>query len=320
MLPGFCFFLRFFALMMLCALCSSCLHLDVPPARIEFVSINHDGHSFYDVRFTSDRDLIHLYEVHGRSGQIGTSLHCSLNGDLDFSVEHNIALEGYGRIVGMRLIEGDRRYEILASMRFEDNEERTGLRDIAPAQLVRLLEPQEYMPCKVVITAFPFAAYYSKVMYIPTSRIIAQVQNPRIAPRRVSLKPAYRPLSWLQFEPVCIVRWRQELSPAYDQIDDVGLCRDVPYAGLLASFAPNNTKLGLVTRSDQAPLPLTAYTLIRGDGRREPGISAENGDTHRVGTLECETLGIEVGEGIGARERWTPQIDESQYMGEQITY
>ncbi|WP_213939940.1 hypothetical protein [Pseudomonas sp. dw_612] len=317
---GFCIFLRFFTLMLFCALCSGCLHLDVPPARIEFVSINHDRYSLYDVRFTSDRDLIHLYEAHGRSGQIGTSLHCSLNGDLDFSVEHKIALEGYGRIEGMRLIEGDRRYEILASVRFENNEDRSGLSYIAPAELVRLLEPQDYMPCKVVITAFPFKAYYSKVMYVPTSRIIAEVKNPRIAPRRVSLKPADRPLTWLQFEPVCIVRWREELSPAYDQIDDVGLCRDVPYAGLLASFAPSNKKLRLVTWSDQTPKPLTAYTLIRGDGRREPGISAENGDTHLVGSMTQETLKAEVGADIGAREIWTPQIDESQYVGGLITY
>lgn len=309
MLPRFCFFLRFFALMMLCALCSSCLHLNVPPARIEFVSINHDSYSLYDVRFTSDRDLIHLYEAHGRGGQISTSLHCSLDGDLDFSVEHNIALEGYGRIEDMRLIEGDRRYEILAIIRFEDNEDRTGFRDIARSRLVRLLEPQDYVPCKVVITAFPFTAYYSKVMYVPTSRIIAEVKNPRIAPLHVSLKPADRPLTWLQFEPVCIVRWREELSPAYDQIDDVGLCRDVPYAGLLASFSPSNKKLMLVTWSDQTPRPLTAYTLIRGDGRREPGISAENGDTHLVGSMTRETLKVEVGAGIGARERWTPQFE-----------
>lgn len=64
----------------------------------------------------------------------------------------------------------------------------------------------------------------------------------------------------------------------------------------------------------------TEYTLIRGDGRREPGISAKNGDTHRAGSLECETLGIEAGEGGGARERWTPQVDMSQYVGDQITY
>lgn len=307
--------LRFLTLLASGLLCSGCLRLDVPPARIEFVSINGDGHLLYDVRFTSDRDLINLYEVHGRSGQIGTSLHCSLNGDLDFSVEHRMALEGYGRVESMRIIEGDRRYEILANLRFENNEDRSGLNYIDSAQLVRLLEPQEYMPCKVVITAFPFIAYYSKVMYIPTSRVIDQLKKPRVAPGRVSLSPTDIQLSWLQFEPLCVVRWREEWSPTNDEIDSLGLCRDVPYAGLLASFAPNNMKLGLIAWPDKTPKSMTAYTLIRGDGRREPGISGENGDTHRVGSMREEKLRVEVGEGIGARERWTQEIDESQYIG-----
>lgn len=301
-------------------LCASCLRLNVPPARIEFVSINHEIYSSYNLRFTSDRDLIHLYEVHGRRGQIGTSIHCSLDGDLDFSVEHQIALEAYGGVDDMRLIEGDRRYELSANIRFQNNSLNDGINWIRPVELIQILKPKDYVLCKVVITAFPFKAYYSKVMYIPVSRIIAQVQNPRVAPGRVSLKPADRPLSWLQFEPVCIVRWRYEAAPAYDQIGSIGLCSDGPYAGMLASFAPHNMKLRLVKQRDQMPKPLTAYAIVRGDGRRESGISAENGDTHRVGSLESEALGIYVEEGVGAVERWTPQIDESLYMGSKITY
>lgn len=63
-------------LVFLFALCSSCMHLDVPPARLEFASINHEMSSYYDLRFTSDRNLIDLYEDHGRQGQIGTWIHC----------------------------------------------------------------------------------------------------------------------------------------------------------------------------------------------------------------------------------------------------
>ena len=54
--------------------CAACMHLDVPPARLEFVSIDHLSSSYYDLRFTSDRNLIDLYKVHGRQGQIGTSI------------------------------------------------------------------------------------------------------------------------------------------------------------------------------------------------------------------------------------------------------
>ncbi len=290
-------------------LCSSCLHLDVPPARLEFVSVNNTFSSYYDLRFTADRNLINLYRDHGRQGQIGTSIHCSLNGDLDFSVEHKIALQASGSVSSMRLIEGDRRYEMSASIRVENRAINDGHNDVRAVELVQLLKPQQYIPCKVVITAFPFVAYYSKVMYMPTSRFIAAVENPRVAPARVLLKPSDQPRLWVPFAPLCVVRWRYEASPAYDQIDSLGLCSDVPYAGMLASFAPSKTKLRLVSEVDETPAPLAAYTIIRGDGRLEPGITDQEGRTHEVGASEHEVLRVILNKNLQPVERWTPWIE-----------
>ncbi|MBK5378586.1 hypothetical protein JFT81_28585 [Pseudomonas sp. TH43] len=287
-------------------LCSSCLHLDVPPARLEFVSINHAFSSLYDLRFTSDRNLIDLYEVHGQRGQIGTSIHCSLNGDLNFSVEHQIALEASGTVSEMRLIEGDRRYEMFARINLKNHALNDGREWVRPVELVQILKPKEYIPCTVVITAFPYVAYYSRVMYIPTSRFIAQLENPRVAPSRVSLKPSDQPRSLLPLASVCIVRWRYELALGYDQIDSLGLCSDVPYAGMLASFAPSKTKLRIISGSEETPAPFAAYTIIRGDGRLEPGITDEKGRTHEVGSTEHETLRVIINKSLDVVERWTP--------------
>lgn len=287
-------------------LCSSCLHLDVPPARLEFVSINHAFSSLYDLRFTSDRNLIDLYEVHGQRGQIGTSIHCSLNGDLNFSVEHQIALEASGTVSEMRLIEGDRRYEMFARINLKNHALNDGREWVRPVELVQILKPKEYIPCRVVITAFPYVAYYSRVMYIPTSRFIAQLENPRVAPSRVSLKPSDQPRSLLPLASVCIVRWRYELALGYDQIDSLGLCSDVPYAGMLASFAPSKTKLRIISGSEETPAPFAAYTIIRGDGRLEPGITDEKGRTHEVGSTEHETLRVIINKNLDVVERWTP--------------
>ncbi|MBK5528254.1 hypothetical protein JFT86_15045 [Pseudomonas sp. TH06] len=287
-------------------LCSSCLHLNVPPARLEFVSINHENYSYYDLRFTSDRNLIDLYEDHGRRGQIGTWIHCSLNGDTDFSVEHKIVLEASGIVSGMRLIEGDRRYEMFANISVENHAINDGHNYIRPVELVQILKPQEYIPCKVAITAFPFVAYYSKVMYMPTSRFIAAIENPRVAPPRISLKQSDQPRSLLPPASVCIVRWRYELALGYDQIDSLGLCSDVPYAGMLASFAPSKTKLRIVSGSEETPAPFAAYTIIRGDGRLEPGITDEKGRTHEVGSTEHETLRVIIKTSLDVVERWTP--------------
>jgi hypothetical protein len=290
-------------------MCSSCLHLDVPPARLEFVSINHAFSSLYDLRFTSDRNLIDLYEVHGLRGQIGTSIHCSLKGDLNFSVEHQIALEASGTVSEMRLIEGDRRYEMFARINLKNHALNDGREWVRPVELVQILEPQEYIPCKVVITAFPYVAYYSRVMYIPTSRFIAQLENPRVAPSRVSLKTSDQPRSLLPLASVCIVHWRYELAAGYDRIDSLGLCSDLPYAGMLASFAPNRTKLRIVSEAERTPAPQAAYIIIRGDGRQEPGIADEQGRTHEVGASEHESLSVILKKNLDPVERWTPWID-----------
>jgi hypothetical protein len=290
-------------------MCSSCLHLDVPPARLEFVSINHAFSSLYDMRFTSDRNLIDLYEVHGLRGQIGTSIHCSLKGDLNFSVEHQIALEASGTVSEMRLIEGDRRYEMFARINLKNHALNDGREWVRPVELVQILEPQEYIPCKVVITAFPYVAYYSRVMYIPTSRFIAQLENPRVAPSRVSLKTSDQPRSLLPLASVCIVRWRYELAAGYDRIDSLGLCSDLPYAGMLASFAPNRTKLRIVSEAERTPAPQAAYIIIRGDGRQEPGIADEQGRTHEVGASEHESLSVILKKNLDPVERWTPWIE-----------
>ncbi|MGB8924940.1 MAG: hypothetical protein WCC61_25925 [Pseudomonas sp.] len=290
-------------------MCSSCLHLDVPPARLEFVSINHAFSSLYDLRFTSDRNLIDLYEVHGLRGQIGTSIHCSLKGDLNFSVEHQIALEASGTVSEMRLIEGDRRYEMFARINLKNHALNDGREWVRPVELVQILEPQEYIPCKVVITAFPYVAYYSRVMYIPTSRFIAQLENPRVAPSRVSLKTSDQPRSLLPLASVCIVRWRYELAAGYDRIDSLGLCSDLPYAGMLASFAPNRTKLRIVSEAERTPAPQAAYIIIRGDGRQEPGIADEQGRTHEVGASEHESLSVILKKNLDPVERWTPWIE-----------
>jgi hypothetical protein len=289
--------------------CTACMHLNVPPARLEFVSIERANSSYYDLRFTSDRNLINLYEDYGRQGQISTTIHCSLNGDADFSIEHRIEMEASGRVSAMRLIEGDRRYEMLAHIRVENHGINDGFNDIRPIELVRMLKPQQYIPCKVVITAFPFVAYYSKVMYLPTSRFIDQVRSPRVAPPRVTLLAEDRMRTLLPEAPICIVRWRHIAETPYDELDRIGLCDDLPYVGLLASFAPYRLALSIVSSSDLTPKPLTTYVIVRGDGRQEPGVSDEHGHTHHLGAEDYEVVKVFAEEGVTSVDRSTKWID-----------
>ncbi|MCU7248769.1 hypothetical protein [Pseudomonas koreensis] len=268
-------------------LCSSCMQLHVPAPRIEFTSIEYDAGS-YNLRFRSDRDLVNLYKAHGINEQVGTWLKCSLDGDGDFSILHKIRLYGGGVVRDVRVVEGDRRYEFNVWFRFEEDVDQGGSsRIIRKEVLLSLLGRQDYIPCQATITATFYKAYYSKVMYIPTSRIIAEVQKVITAPEYVILPPELRPLSWLQFEQICIIERRYY---AGDTIVHGGVRSGLPYSGLLSSFAPLNGKFRIVDAQTRKPQPNVRYMIKRPDGREEEGLSDAQGDTHVFGSNYPESF------------------------------
>ncbi|MFD2884521.1 hypothetical protein ACFS4T_25885 [Pseudomonas lini] len=182
------------------------MHLEVPAPRIEFASIEYDS-GLYNLRFRSDRDLVNLYEAHGINAQVGTWLSCSLDGDVDFfSILHHIRLSGRAVVDEVHIIEGDRRYEFSSRLMFEEDEdEGASSRPIQKEVLLSLLEKnRNIFRARRQLLRFFYNAYYSKVMYIPTSRIIAEVEKEITAPEYVILPPEDRQLSWLQFEQICI--------------------------------------------------------------------------------------------------------------------
>jgi len=268
-------------LVVLFAMCTSCMQLHVPAPRIEFTSIEYKG-GYYNFRFRSDRDLVNLYKAHGVNEQVGTWLKCSLDGDVDFSILHKIRLYGDGVVHDVHIVEGDRRYEFDVWFRFEEDvDQGSSSRTIRKEVLLSLLGKQDYIPCQATITATFYNAYYSKVMYVPTSRIVAEVEKVITAPEYVILPPELRPLSWLQFEQICITERRYH---AGDTIVHGGVCSGLPYSGLLSSFAPLNGKFRVVDAQTRKPQPNVRYIIKRPDGREEEGPSDAQGDTHVFGS------------------------------------
>lgn len=268
-------------LVVLFVFCSSCMQLRVPAPRVEFTSIEYKGGD-YNFRFRSDRDLVNLYRAHGINEQVGTWLKCSLDGDVDFSILHKIRLYGKGAVSDVRIVEGDRRYEFDVWFRFEEDvDQGSSFKIIRKEMLLSLLGKQDYIPCQVAITATFYKAYYSKVMYVPTSRIIAEVEKVITAPEYVILPPELRPLSWLQFEQICITQRRYH---AGDTIVHGGVCSGLPYSGLLSSFAPLKGKFRIVDVQTRNPRQNVRYIIKRSDGREEEGLSDAQGDTHVFGS------------------------------------
>lgn len=285
-------------LVVLFALCSSCMQLNVPSPRIEFTSIEYDsGH--YNLRFRSDRDLVNLYDAHGISGQVGTWLICSLDGDNDFSILHHIRYTAKGVVDEVRTVEGDRRYEFNVNLRFkEDVSHGSSSLSIRKEVLLSMLKAQDYIPCRTTTTATFYKAYYSKIMYIPTSRIMKEVQHQITAPEYVILPPGLRPLSWLTFEQICITDKRYHGG---DIIVHGGVCSSMPYSSILSSFAPRNGKFRIFDTRTQQPKADVRYMIKRPDGREEEGLSDARGDTHVFGSNHPENFKLFLFEdGLGA--------------------
>lgn len=277
-------------LVLMVALCSSCMQLQVPDARVEFTSIKHKGYGRYELRFRSDRDVADIYKANGINAGANAWVTCSLDGDRNFSNDHTIGLSMHGFLEEAHLVEGDRRYEFRTSIRFtEDSDGHSSQREIRKEVLLSLLKSQEYIPCKTVNVAWFFNPYYSKIMYIPTSRIIAEVDKEILSPAFVILPPEDRPFSWLLFEPVCINEWTWHGG---ETIVHGGACSSLPYSGLLSSFAPYNDKYRFIDDETGAAIPNVLYIIVREDGRQEEGLSDSQGYTHQVGAGEPETVQI----------------------------
>ncbi len=277
-------------LVLMVVLCSSCMQLHVPDARIEFTSINYEGVGRYELRFRSDRDLGNIYKSNGINAGGNAWITCSLDGDRNFSNDHTIRLSMHGFLEDAHLVEGDRRYEFRTSVRFaEDSDRHTSQREIRKEVLLTLLKSQEYIPCKTVNVAWFFNPYFSKIMYIPTSRIIAEVDKEILSHAFVILPPEDRPFSWLLFEPVCINEWTWNAGMV---IVHGGACSSLPFSGLLSSFAPYNDKYRLVDDETGFPIPGVLYIIVREDGRQEEGLSDSSGYTHQVGSYGPETVQI----------------------------
>lgn len=274
------------------------MHLNVPAPRIEFASIEYDS-GLYTIRFRSDRDVVNLYKAHGISAQIGTWLSCSLDGDSDFSIEHEILLSGSASVRDVRIVEGDRRYEFSTVMMFQESiDGGSGSRFIRKEVLLSLLSKQQYIPCRVTLTAFLYKAYYSNVMYVPTTRIIAQVEKEITAPEYVILPPEDRQLSWLLFEQICINETRYYAGTI---IVHGGVCSGLPYSGLLSSFAPMKGQFRIIDSQTKQPRANVSYIIQRADGREEAGLSDAQGDTHIFGANQHEPFKLFVsGDGVEA--------------------
>lgn len=234
----------------------------IDPLPLRFVSFSDNPYR-YDLRFQADEDLLSLFERHTGNGQISERLVCALDGDENFDLEHVITYN----LSGSPEFESrapDGSFNYLAQMSFDKTlPSRSSSTELTRETIQRLLENRTTIPCKLYITAFPYHAYFSLVMRIPVSALLAEVN-------KHDYSPYIPPFVW-----------------AAPTLDD---------ATPLAPFARQveaplySARLPITDSETGRPLPRVAYVIQRKDGYLEYGTSDAEGYTHEVISLTRETI------------------------------
>lgn len=132
--------------------------------------------SFYDLRFRSDLDLIHLFGP--GEGFIGGRMNCALGDDVDFSVENFMQMSASGFIEnhGEHRAGGD--YEFVAELSFKETfNEGSTTRWLSTEEIRSLLADKASIPCRYVATIFGTKPYYSGVLRVPTNDILRELNK-----------------------------------------------------------------------------------------------------------------------------------------------
>ncbi|AKA22722.1 hypothetical protein PCL1606_12670 [Pseudomonas chlororaphis] len=164
--------------------CASCAKdHGQPPADLDFVSVERKGDlPLYVIRYHSSLNILDLYGRGTGEGIASARLICALEDDDDFSVEHEIERSAYGRIQqAPARTNGSSSDFITEAFLSETLNKGQSRRNLDADELNRLLANKKALPCKAVITAYGYKAYYSKPMELPVADLLREINKP-VAP------------------------------------------------------------------------------------------------------------------------------------------
>lgn len=158
-------------------LCTACAKIaSIPPADLTLSSFETGPNNLYTITFTSNIDLLNAFNTYENANQLTPMLTCSLDNDLDFSVDHSINVKAEGRVTSKS--ESKINYTFLADLVFyHTNVDGTQLDQNSYDVIKPLIAAQTSIPCKVRITAYGYKAYYTKTLLIPSTLMMDQMSK-----------------------------------------------------------------------------------------------------------------------------------------------
>ncbi|MCU1717817.1 hypothetical protein [Pseudomonas sp. 5P_3.1_Bac2] len=145
-------------------------------ADLEFISINKDTQThFYTVSFRSNIELLNLFKPSQDMSVISKQLICSLDTPAIFEMDKRIDSYAIGDF--QRSHNEQFSYEYEASIYFAQTKAQgTSFDYLKENYLKKQLAERISLPCKVKITLYPYRAYYSNTLTIPTQQILEAIK------------------------------------------------------------------------------------------------------------------------------------------------
>jgi hypothetical protein len=161
-------------------LCGSCVRShDIKPAELQFDSITPIKNSVYfSVRFHSDTELLELFWREKKARSFDQIFVCALAQDLDFSVTHTINHSAFGLIEKDKNFSRGNSFGYVAKVAFEEvADRRTTSEYLTKDAIIKLLAAKNSIPCKVVVTATGYKAYYTNSLQMPVADILGALDQ-----------------------------------------------------------------------------------------------------------------------------------------------
>lgn len=172
--------MRWVLLLVVSFLCVACAKShDITPATLGYESITPRPDSvFFEVNFSSDVELLEIFWREKNANSFDQVFICALGDDTDFSIEHTISKAVMGLITENKKHSKIAGFGYTASISFKDvGEKKRTSAYLSRDAIKSLLKDKQKIPCKVVVTATGYDAYFTRSLFIPVADVFSALSD-----------------------------------------------------------------------------------------------------------------------------------------------
>ncbi|HVI42443.1 MAG TPA: hypothetical protein VM577_17455 [Anaerovoracaceae bacterium] len=159
-------------LLFLCGACTQ--NPPVPPIDIQFESVSYvPDYARFDVRFSSDKDLLKFFDTHAGRNQTYEGFACYLGAKVELFERQGESDYLDGMMVEVDRTDSQTRHQYSAELNAIHTDHETGSNTfISSKDLLALLNARNALACRFYASAYGYGVYYSRPMGVPASDFV----------------------------------------------------------------------------------------------------------------------------------------------------